>query len=97
MGRRTGLEQILGWTDRLTSGLTAARTDHAASETLLASIEYELQQMRRQLSTVVLPPLADAPPAPVAPPPCGEGGAGHAFNVRLRHPESIRLRSWWAV
>ncbi len=50
-------ERIVGWFARHTGGVDDMRNDQASAEAALASAEYELDQMRRDLAAVRLDPL----------------------------------------
>ncbi len=50
-------ERIVGLFARLTGGVDHMRDGQAATEAMLASAEYELEQVRRDLDRVRLAPL----------------------------------------
>lgn len=47
-------ERIVGWFARLSGGVDHMRTGQATTEAMLASVEYELEQMRREVTRVKL-------------------------------------------
>lgn len=50
-------ERIVGLFARLNGGVDHVRTGQATTEAMLASVEYELEQLRRDVDQVKLAPL----------------------------------------
>lgn len=50
-------ERIVGLFARLTGGVDHMRSGQESTEAMLASVEYELEQMRRDVDLVKLEPL----------------------------------------
>lgn len=50
-------ERIVGWFARLNGGVDQMRDGQATTEAMLASVEYELEQVRRDVEKVRLQPL----------------------------------------
>jgi hypothetical protein len=92
MATDTGLDRVLGWIEKLNTSLEEAKSEHMTTRNLVTSAEYELQQLRRQLSGVVAAP--DMGPAPCVPD-TSRSRVGD-FGMKLRHPDSIR-HGWWSV
>lgn len=92
MATDTGLDRVLGWIDKLNTSLEQAKSEHTTTRNLVTSAEYELQQLRRQLSDVV----SETGGAAVATAPDGGRSRAADFGMKLRHPDSIR-HGWWSV
>jgi hypothetical protein len=87
MSRRADFERIVGWSDRQSASLESARDDFAACASMVAGVEYELQQLRRGLRSIE---KAVTAPQPVDQ--CRTGSAHDLFNAKLRHPGLSRER-----
>ncbi len=87
MNKDTEFARILDWSDRLNSSVAAAKVDHNSTANLVASAEYELQQLRRHLSTVQVAPE----PAKPAPGLDQKRDMAAQFNMKQRHPDKLRL------
>lgn len=96
MAKNDELSRVLGWIDKLNTSLDAARSDQTAMSNLLTSAEYELQQVRRQLSGVA--GGAHAPELDQVSSAAGDvkPDAGAKFAQKLRHPDGLR-HGWWTV
>ena len=92
MANDTEFARILGWIDRLNTSVAAAKEEQISMHNLVSSAEYELQQLRRHLSTV----QPEQRPAAVQENPGRVKDAGAQFAMKLRHPDSLK-HGWWAV
>lgn len=88
----TEFQRIAGWLKSQNSGVERVQAAVASTETLLASAEYELAQLRRTFAKVRLD-LRESQPKVVAIPPADPG----AFEKKLRNPDSRKTPEWWAV
>lgn len=96
MARNEELSRVLGWIDKLNTSLDAARSDQTAMSNLLTSAEYELQQVRRQLSGVGGANKARDASRPAAFAGAGKPDSEARFAQKLRHPDGLR-HGWWTV
>lgn len=92
MDRDKDLGRITGWFRRQREDAAEVKSSTVSVETLLASTEYELSQLRRAFDGVQ---LATRPPE-VAALPMGPVDKA-AFERKLRNPESRKTPEWWVA
>ena len=83
-------QRLVGWIGRFNRGVDQVREEQASTQTLVESVEYELEQLRRQVSGTRPPAGRPARERSSAKP-------AATFNVKLRHPENPKYPLWWAV
>lgn len=84
--------RIAGWFSAQWTNVEAVQSAVNSTETLLASAEYELAQVRRSFAKVQLVTREPEPQTELI----GPVDRG-AFERKLRNPESRKNPEWWAV